>query len=73
VDDDGRPVELSMPRWGNLTDDGRYRHIPYGARIEEEGTFGGYTIPTRVTGGWWFGTDRYLEVMRFSVDWAEVW
>ena len=33
--------------------------IPYGFAVEEERTFEGYTIPTRVRGGWWYGTERY--------------
>ncbi len=69
VDAEGRPTEQSvLQRWGNITDDGSYRFIPYGAVVEEEGTFGGYTIPTRVRGGWWYGTDRYLEVLHLKVD-----
>ncbi len=69
VDAEGRPTEQSvLQRWGNITDDGSYRFIPYGAVVEEEGTFGGYTIATRVRGGWWYGTDQYLEVLHLKVD-----
>lgn len=42
------------------------------AILEEEGTFGGYTIPTRGRVAWWMGTDRYLEVIRFKVEQAEL-
>lgn len=53
VDADGRPTGVTMPRRGNLTEDGSYRAIPYGMRITAEQTFGGYTIQTKflVAGG----------------------
>jgi hypothetical protein len=70
VDPDGRLVEVAMQRWGNLTEDGSYQYIPYGIRATEERAFGGYTIPTRLAGGWWYGADNYLEVIRLNVDWA---
>ncbi|MEX0822043.1 MAG: hypothetical protein WD021_07845 [Rhodothermales bacterium] len=34
---------------------------PYGFEVEEERTFGGYTIPSRIRGGWWYGTDRFRD------------
>ena len=27
--------------------------------VEAEGTFGGVTVPTRLVGGWLYGTDRF--------------
>jgi hypothetical protein len=68
VDRDGKVTESVMQRWGNVTDDGSYRFIPYGGVVEEEQTFGGYTIPTRTRGGWWYGTDQYMEVLHLKVD-----
>lgn len=68
VDVEGRPTEVTMLRWGNLTEDGYFQHIPYGATVSGERTFGGYTIPTQVTGGWWYGTERYSEDMRLTVS-----
>lgn len=72
VDQDGRLRELVLERWGNLTTDGSYRSIPYGCTVEGERTVGGYTIPSNIAGGWWYGTERYLEVMRLRVTWAEL-
>lgn len=68
---DGSPREIVFQRWGNLTGDGSFGHIPYGVTVAEEQTFGGYTIPSRISAGWWYGTDRYLEVIRLEVDWAQ--
>ena len=72
VDSDGRVKEMTMPRWGNLTDDGHFEYIPYGAVIDEERSFGGYTIPSRIRVAWWHGTDRYLEQIRLTVDTARL-
>lgn len=68
VDEQGRlTADSVLYRWGNLTDDGFYHYIPYGGTIEEEGTFGGYTIPTRLTAGWWYGTEKYSEVLKLEL------
>ena len=61
-----------MKRWGNLTADGAYQLIPYGMKIVAERMFDGYTIPTQFAGGWWYGTERYLESVRLMVDWARL-
>lgn len=73
VDAEGCVKQMMMPRWGDLTDDGHFEYIPYGATVEEERTFGGYTIPSRIRVAWWYGTDRYLEQIRLSVVSAELW
>lgn len=55
---DGAVRELFMQRYGNVgTPD--WAHIPYGYAVEAESVFGGYTIASKVRGGWWYGTDRY--------------
>jgi hypothetical protein len=71
VDGEGRLKEMVFPRWGNLTDDGSYQHIPYGITAEGERTFGGYTVPSRLAVGWWHGTDRYEDSVRVDLAWAE--
>ncbi|MGI5836597.1 MAG: DUF6544 family protein [Chloroflexota bacterium] len=71
VDEEGRAKEFTMQRWGDQTDDGSYRYIPYGGTISGEQTFEGYTIPSKLAIGWWYGTERYEEAIRFEVDWAE--
>lgn len=58
LDDDGRLRTLTMRRYGDVGVPD-WRPIPYGFSVEREATFGGYTIPSRIRGGWWFGTDRY--------------
>lgn len=71
VDENGRLKEFTMFRWGDQTDDGSFRYIPYGGTVSEERVFGGYAIPSQLAIGWWYGTERYEDVIRFNIDWAE--
>lgn len=67
----GNLVRVYTTRWGDRTEDGKFRDIPFGADILAEGSFGGYTIPTELVVGWWIGTDRFDEFFRPSVEQAE--
>lgn len=67
----GKLLKLTLPRWGNQTEDGSYTYIPFGGEYQEERTFGGFTIPYQINAGWWFGTDHYLEFFRATVEEAE--
>ena len=58
VDADGRLLEVTLDRWGAPHGGPAGLH-PYGFRVEAEGTFGGVTIPTRVVGGWLYGTHAF--------------
>jgi hypothetical protein len=71
VDQEGRLKDLVLQRWGNLTHDHSFQEIPYGIVAEEERTFGGHTIPSKLRGGWWYGTDRYDDVIRLTMDSVE--
>ncbi len=53
VDPDGMLRTIVFSRWGNVgTDNGRWTEIPFGVTFSGEGTFDGYTIPTRLTASW---------------------
>jgi len=57
-------------RWGN-PGAGAFRYEDFGGVVEAENTFGGYTIPTRLRMGWYFGTDRFEpegEFIRITID-----
>jgi hypothetical protein len=58
LDENGSPKELSLPRWGN-PDGGAFSSHTFGAVFEEEQSFGGFTIPTKLQVGWHFGSDRF--------------
>lgn len=55
---DGALREVTLFRWGD-TDGKPWRLLPYGFCVDAERTFGGITIPTQLTGGWHYGTDRF--------------
>jgi hypothetical protein len=61
--DQGCVQSVAMRRWGNP--DGAFRESDFGAVIEQEGTFGGYTIPVRLRVGWHFGSDRFESEGKF--------
>jgi len=70
VDENGQPMHLSLSRWGN-PGGGDFSSIAFGAVFEEEGKFGGFTIPTKLRVGWFFGTDRFEtegEFFRCTID-----
>lgn len=71
VDADGKLLKLSLPRWGDTTEDGSWDYIPFGVEFQAEQQFGGFTIPSQMNAGWWFGTERYLEFFRATIAKAE--
>jgi hypothetical protein len=58
IDTGGALREVTLDRWGDVGVD-HFQRIPYGFSVEGEDTFGGVTIPTRIRGGWWYGTERF--------------
>lgn len=58
IDEAGHLREVTMMRYGDVGVD-TWQPISYGFAVEEERTFEGYTIPSVIQGGWWYGTDRY--------------
>ena len=56
----GAMRSVSMLRWGN-PDGGEFGLFPFGGFVDEETTWGGYTIPSRLRVGWNFGCDRFAE------------
>ncbi|MDJ0591033.1 MAG: hypothetical protein QNJ72_13740 [Pleurocapsa sp. MO_226.B13] len=59
IDQDGKLLKLSLPRWGEGTENNDWQYIPFGEEVEAETTFDGYTIPAKISAGYWFGTDSY--------------
>jgi hypothetical protein len=70
IDAEGSVKSFSLPRWGNPSRK-EFGYVDFGGVVEDEGTFAGYTIPTRLRVGWHFGTDRFEregEFFRATVD-----
>jgi hypothetical protein len=67
VDGSGALRGCSNPRWARL-DGGPWRWHTFGARILSEGTFDGFTVPTRVVAG--YGEDYAGEgaFVRLAID-----
>lgn len=66
----GQLKQFHFQRWGNPEGEAHH-YVTFGGSIEDEGTFGGYTIPTRLRGGWYFGSDRFEpegEFFRATID-----
>lgn len=70
IADDGKLLKMSLPRWGDKTADGSYAYIPFGGEFHQEQTVDGFTIPTQVSAGWWFGTENYLQFFRCTINQA---
>lgn len=54
----GKLEAIQFPRWGNPDQQG-YRYIPFGGIIEADATFGNYTIPSQIRGGWFFDGETF--------------
>jgi hypothetical protein len=62
VDPDGGLREVFAMRFGSVgTENHRFQPIPYGMIVDRSQTVDGYTLPVEMRGGWWYGTDRYIE------------
>jgi len=70
IDRTGRLKTFKLPRWGN-PEGAEFHYVDFGGILEEEGTFCGYTIPTRLRIGWYFGSERFEsegEFFRATID-----
>jgi hypothetical protein len=70
LDEQGLLTQAKFKRWGN-PDGGEYHYEAFGVRVQESGTFGGYTIPTQICAGWFFGSDCFEsdgEFFRCTID-----
>ncbi|MDJ0737781.1 MAG: hypothetical protein QNJ47_27615 [Nostocaceae cyanobacterium] len=63
IDADGKLLKVSLPRWGDKTETGEHEYIPFGGEVQAENTFDGFTIPSQIIVGWWFGTEKYSEFL----------
>jgi hypothetical protein len=66
---DGALTELRMSRWGNPGNEPFAAHT-FGATMQDDAPFDGFTIPRAITAGWHIGTDRWPEgqFIRYTID-----
>lgn len=72
LDAQGAVQQVALQRWGN-PEGNNYRYGTFGVIVEASGFFEGYTIPTRIRAGWFFGTERFEpegEFFRCTIDQA---
>jgi hypothetical protein len=70
LDDRGRLNAVYLKRWGDVGS-GDFREADFGGIVEAETTLAGYTIPSRLRIGWFFGTPRFEsegEFFRVAID-----
>lgn len=70
LDPMGRATMARFTRWGDPDGKG-HREVDFGVLLEEERTFGGPTIPSRIRAGWFLGTERFEtegEFFRATID-----
>jgi hypothetical protein len=70
VSEAGLLESVKFDRWGNPEGEA-YHYVDFGVKVEEIGMFDGYTIPTRIRAGWFFGCDRFEsegEFFRCTID-----
>ncbi len=70
VDPEGRLQSLRMLRWGNPNSQA-FRYVDFGAIVNEERTFQGYTVPTKLRIGYYIDSDRFEsdgEFIRITID-----
>ncbi|NJM97732.1 MAG: hypothetical protein HC800_11735 [Phormidesmis sp. RL_2_1] len=70
IGETGQLQQGCFKRWGDPEGKG-FRYENFGVIVEKEGTFSGYTIPTELRAGWYFGSDRFEsegEFFRATID-----
>ena len=67
IDAAGAVRSYRAQRWHTRKDG----YVPFGAEVEAERRFGAVTIPSRLTAGWWHGTDAWAPFFRCEVTAAE--
>jgi len=61
---DGGLQAVAMERWSNLSVDGEYASIPFGADVLAESTYEGYTVPSHLNVSWRYGTGGAFDCFR---------
>lgn len=71
LNSDGGIVDIVAPRWSNANPEQVYQFQPFGGSVEAEATFGGFTIPSVVHVGNFYGTDDYFAFFNARITQAK--
>jgi hypothetical protein len=58
MNNQGMFEQVKLDRWGSPEGEA-FHYVDFGGMVEDSGTFGGYTIPTQLRAGWFFGSERF--------------
>jgi len=68
ISSDGLPVEVVIQRWGDVNPGNKFMYTPFGMKFISYKTIEGYTIPVEMSGGWNYGTDKYMETVKLKFE-----
>ena len=68
LDAAGRVRSIVFGRWGDPDSTGTWAMHPFGAEVSEYATFGGISIPSAGSAGWFYGTDRWPDGRFFRFE-----
>jgi hypothetical protein len=71
LDATGRVLKIVTMRWSDANPQKTFRLQPFGANVEAEATFGGFTIPSELKVGNHFGTQDYLPFFQARITAAQ--
>ena len=66
---DGRLLNAVAQRWGEVSK-GTFAYLPFGGDMHEERRFDDLVIPSRLTAGWNYGTDKYSPFFKATITTA---
>lgn len=67
VDDRGAPTRIVFPRWSDANPQKQFQIQPFGGDLSEYRTFEGFTVPTVVHAGNFYGTADYFPFYQVRV------
>ncbi|MEQ9338913.1 MAG: hypothetical protein RIF45_05125 [Hyphomicrobiales bacterium] len=67
VDARGAPTRIVFPRWSDANTQKQFQIQPFGGDLSEFQTFEGFTVPTVVHAGNFYGTDDYFPFFQVRV------
>jgi len=68
LDSGGHVRSVVFDRWGDPDNTGTWAMHPFGVEVGAYATFGGVTIPSAGSAGWFYGTDRWLDGTFFRYE-----
>ncbi len=68
ISPEGLPVEVVIQRWGDVNPGNKFMYTPFGMKFTGYKTIEGYTIPVEMSGGWNYGTDKYMETVKLKFE-----